>query len=240
MLLYVRKLVYYSSFIVLLALIVLLNASCGSKDSGEITIEKFELSTSNDYSTMHSRDERVFSVLAYPQGITEDDFEIETNWEEYISISDIKLENLDDSTEISFTVSIDPSLLKKSSDALADICLKATNGKAESDSISFSLLGAEIFDAEALTLEAGEPQMATFKVIPASLPLDELQIGMNAYVDNIDAKIIDTEVDQDNNCQYVHVEITAYGRYNNLAKSTVHLNDIYQFRGGKCPLTIND
>lgn len=221
------------------------NAEIGEDDKqntsvAEEKIERFVLSPNNDCSTMHSRDEREFSVIAYPKGITKNDFIINTNWEEYINISDIKLEDKEDTTIISFKVTIDPSLLSHSSTAMAMITLESTNDKVKSDDIYFSLVGVEIFDAEPLTLNPEEPQVATFKVIPASLPLEELQIGINNAVDNLDAKIIDSEIDEEHNCQYVHVKITTSGRYNGMSKGYVNLNDIYQYRGGTCNLTINE
>lgn len=201
-------------------------------------VEKFVSSPNNDTSTMYSRDERVFSFLAYPSGRTEDDFTIDYNWPEYLSVSDINLVDKDDATEITFKITLDPSILEKSSDTLSMITLESSDGRVSSEELCFKMQGTEISDAEPLTLKINEPQIATFKVVPASLPLEELQIGMNAYVSNLKAEIIDSEIDEENNCQYVHVEILANGKHNGMSSGSVNLNDIYQYRGGTCDLTI--
>ena len=252
----VKKTATRITCIFILSLFVLLSTSCESDNSIDPSadstaenasesdsldngnIEKFVLSPDNDYSVMHSRDEREFSVLAYPKGITEDDFTIESVWNEYVNITNINLSNTEDATNISFNVSIDSSLLSHSSDATERITLKATKGNAESEAIRFPLIGVEISDAEPLTLTVNEPQIASFKVIPASFPLEELKIGMNAYVGNLKAEIINSEIDEKNNCQYVHVKITANGRHNGMSTGYVNLNDMYQLRGGTCDLTI--
>jgi hypothetical protein len=201
-------------------------------------VESFELAPNNDYSIMYSRDERFFTVYAYPAGISASDFKIECNWEDYIKISDVKATDKTDKSEISFKVSIDPSILKHSSDATAMITLTSNKSNVESEEIFFPMQGVEISDAEDLTIKIGDTQTATFKVIPASLPLDELKIGMNAYVGNIEAEIVDSEQDFANNCQYVHVDILVTGKHNGLSTGYVNLNDMYQLRGGTCDFLI--
>lgn len=209
-----------------------------SEKKDEYSVERFELAQGNDYSTMHSRDERVFSIYAYPAGITVDDFKIVRNWEEYINISDVNVKDKGDKSEISFKVSMNPSILKKSTAARAMIALIANTESIESEKMLFPIQAVEISDAEDLTIKIGSTQTATFKVVPASLPLEELKIEMNAYVGNIEAKIVDSERDYTNNCQYVHVEILVTGKHNGLSTGYVNLSDIYQLTGGQSSFNI--
>lgn len=232
--------------VAVMVMFVMIISSCGSeghqtnsdeKDAKK-GIEKIVASADNDNTKMYSRDERIFSFLAYPNGISEDDFIIDHNWDEYASISDVKLEERDDSTKISFKLTVDPSILQNSSKTMEMISIKSKDGKVSSDEIWIELQGVDISDAEPLTLKINEPQIATFKVIPASLPLDELKIGMNAYIGNLKAEIVDSDIDEDNNCQYVHVETSVDGKHNGLSSTSFSLTDIHQLKGGRCDITI--
>lgn len=210
-----------------------------AKSGTKGNIEKFVLPITNDYFKMYAREERYFTVWAYPNGINMNDFTVNCK-SKYISCEDIQLSDKADFTEISFKVVVRPSLLEKSSSQRAIVSVESTTGDVSLDGFEIPLATISISDAEPLTLKINEPQIATFKVVPAALHLEDLKIGMNAYISNIKAEIIDSEIDKLHNCQYVHVRITANGKHNGLSSSSINLNDKYQMKGGTCKLTIVD
>ena len=210
-------------------------AKSGSKGH----IEKFVLPVNNNYSKMYAREERFFTVWAYPNGIKMNDFTVNCKGK-YINCEDIQLSDKADYTEISFKVVVKPSLLEKSTRQGATVSVESTTGDVSLDGFKILLETISISDAEPLTLKINEPQIATFKVVPAALHLEDLKIGMNAYISNLKAEIIDSEIDEIHNCQYVHVRITANGKHNGLSSSSFNLNDKYQIKGGTCKLTIVD